>query len=147
MSAENKALTRRWFKEIWSKGNLTAVDEIVAPDYSNYDPAGPMPESGREGLKKHVTAYRAALPDLTFTVEDIMADANKVIVRWTARGTQKGPLLGIPPTGKETTVSGTSVIRIARGKVAEQWVIWDTLGMMQQLGVISPLSHTASANR
>ena len=70
MSAENKALVRRCFKEIWSKGKLAVIDQIVAPNYTNHDPAGPMPEPGREGLKKHVTAYRIAFPDLTLTIDD-----------------------------------------------------------------------------
>ena len=151
MSAENKALVRRWFKEIWSKGNLAVADEIVASNYANHDSAGPMPESGLEGLKKHVTTYRTAFPDLTLTVDDMLADGNKVTVRWTARGAHKGTLMAISPTGKEITTTGISVIRIAGGKVAEQWVTWDTLGMMQQLGAVAPLGQateqTASARR
>jgi len=70
MSAENKTLVRRWFKDIWSKGNFAVADQIVAPNYANHGPAGPMPESGLEGLKKHVTTYRTAFPDLTLTVDD-----------------------------------------------------------------------------
>src|ERR1041384_761598 len=100
MSAENKALVRRWFKEIWSKGKLTIADEIVAPNYANYDPAAPMPEPGREGFKKHVTTYRAAFPDLTLTINDTLAEGNKVTVRWMARGTHKGILMGFAPPGK-----------------------------------------------
>ena len=135
MSAENKAVVRRLIKEVWNKGNLGVVDEIVATNYANHDPAAPMPESGREGLKEHVTAYRTGLPDLQLAIDDIMADGNKVIVRWTARGTHKGVLLGVSPTGKQTTVEGISVVRVANGKVAEAWVTWDTLGMLRQLGV------------
>ena len=149
MSAENKTLVRRWVKDIWSKGNLAVADEIVASNYANHDPAGPMPESGLEGFKKHVTTYRTAFPDLALTVDDILAEGNKVTVRWTARGTHKGTLMGIPPTGKQVTLTGISVIRTTGGKVAEQWVTWDTLGMMQQLGAIPPLGQateqTASA--
>ena len=148
MSAENKMLVRRWFKEVWSKGNLAVADQIVAQNYANHDPAAPMPESGREGLKKHVTAYRTAFPDLTLTLNDILAEGRKVMVRWTARGTHKGTLMGIAPTGKQVTMTGISVVRIAGGKVAEQWVNWDTLGMIQQLNVVPPLGQqTASANR
>jgi steroid delta-isomerase-like uncharacterized protein len=151
MSAENKTLVRRWFKEIWSKGNLAVADQIVAPNYANHDPAGPMPESGREGLKKHVTAYRTALADLTFTIDDALAEGNKVTVRWTARSTHKGVLMGIAPTGKPVTVTGISVVRVTGGKVAEHWVTWDALGMMQQLGAIPPLGQAtdqaASATR
>jgi len=141
MSAENKSLVRRWFKEIWNKGNLARADQIVAPNYANHDPAAAMPESGLAGFKKHVTTYRTAFPDLAIAVDDILADGNKVTVRWTARGTHKGTLLGIQPTGKEITTTGISLIRIAAGKVAEHWVTWDTLGMMQQLGAVPLLGQ------
>ena len=151
MSAENKTLVRRWFKDIWSKGNLAVADQIVATNYANHDPAAPMPESGLEGLKKHVTTYRTAFPDLTLTIDDILAEGNKVTVRWTARGTHKGALMGIAPTGKQVTLTGISVIRTTGGKVAEQWVTWDTLGMMQQLGAVPPVGQAteqiASARR
>ena len=136
MSAENKTLIRRFFKEVWSKGKLAVADQIVAANYANHDPAGPMPEPGREGLKKHVTAYRTAFPDLTFTIDDVLAEGNKVTVRWTSRGTHEGVVMGIAPTGKQITLTGISVHRITSGKVTESWVTWDTLGMMQQLGAI-----------
>jgi steroid delta-isomerase-like uncharacterized protein len=141
MSAENKALVRRWFKEFWSKGNLAVADQIVAPNYANHDSAGPMPEPGREGLKKHMTAYRTAFPDLTFSIDDVLAEGNKVTVRWTSRGTHKGAVMGIAPTGKPFTITGISVVRVTSGKVAEGWVTWDTLGMLQQLGAIAPLGQ------
>jgi len=143
MSAENKTLVRRCFKEIWSKGNLAVADQIVATNYVNHAPASPVPDSGREGFKKNVTAYRTAFPDLTFTIDDALAEGNKVTVRWTARGTHKGVLMGIAPTGKQITNTGISVIRITAGKLAEAWVTWDTLGMMQQLGAIPPLGRAA----
>jgi steroid delta-isomerase-like uncharacterized protein len=148
MSAENKALVRRWIKEIWNKGNLAVADEIVATNYVNNDSAAPMPESGREGFKKHVTTYRTAFPDLKLSIDDIVSDGNKVTVRWTARGTHKGTLLGIQPTGKGIATTGISVVRLVGGKVAEQWVTWDTLGMMQQFGAIPPLGpKVKSQNR
>jgi len=147
MSAENKALVRRCFKEIWSKGNVDLIDQLVAANYTNHDPAGPMPGNGRDGLKQHVTAYRTAFPDLTFTVDDIVAEDNKVTARWTARGTHSGTLLGIAPTGKEITTEGISVLRVANGKIAENWVNWDALGLMQQLGLAGPLEKAATMTR
>jgi predicted ester cyclase len=80
--------------------------------------------------------YRAAYPDLLITVDDLIAEGNKVVGRWTARGTNTGPLMGMPPTGKQATVMGISILAIADGKVTDQWFNWDTLGMLQQLGVI-----------
>jgi steroid delta-isomerase-like uncharacterized protein len=151
MSAENKALVRRWIKEIWSKGSFGAIEEIVAPNYESHGPTTLMPEAGREGLKEQVSAYRTAFPDLTLTIDDIMADGNNVIARWTARGAHKGTLLGsIRPTGKEVTTTGISIIRITSGKIAEHWVHWDALGMMQQLDIALPIGQVqpaASAKR
>ena len=147
MSAENKALVRRCFKEIWSRGNVDLIDQLVVPNYENHDPAGPMPGTGRDGLKKHVTAYRTAFPDLTLTLDDIVAEGNKVTARWTAHGTHKGTLLGIAPTGKEVTTGGISLMQIANGKIAEAWVTWDTLGLLQQLGAAAPLQKGATAGR
>ena len=141
MSAENKTLVRRLIKEVWSKGNFAVADQIVAPNYANHDTANPMPEPGREGLKKRVTAYRTAFPDVTFTIDDILAEGNKVTVRSTVRGTHKGVLMGFAPTGKQVTVAVITVVRIAGGKVAESWVSFDTLGMLQQLGAIPPLGQ------
>lgn len=77
MSAENRALVRRRFKEIWAKGNLALADQIVASNYANHDPAAPMPGPGREGFKKHVTMYRTAFPDLHTPIDDIIADGKR----------------------------------------------------------------------
>jgi len=106
-----------------------------------------MPGTGRDGLRQHIIAFRSAFPDLTITVDDLLAEDNKVTARWTARGTHKGTLLGILPTGKEVTTEGISVIRIANGKIAESWVTWDTLGLMQQLGVADRLEMSYTAAR
>jgi steroid delta-isomerase-like uncharacterized protein len=147
MSAENKAVVRRCFKEIWSKGNIDLIDQLVAPNYAHHDSAGPMPGAGRDGFKQHVTAYRTAFPDLTFTVDDILAEDNKVTARWTARGTHIGTLLGMAPTGKQVTTEGISVLRIANGKLAESWVTWDTWGLMKQIGVAESLYMGVGAGR
>src|SRR5574341_2330690 len=138
MSTEtNKAISRRYWEEVFSKGNLAAADEIIAPDYADSGP-GALPglPPGREGNKMLVTAYRNAFPDVHFTVDEQMAEGDKVMTRWTAHGTHKGELAGIPPTGKSVTVAGVSVERIVNGKIAERWDIFDQFGMMQQLGVI-----------
>jgi len=133
---ENKVLARRFVEEGFSTGNLALADEIVAPNFVNYDPGTPPLPSGPEGYKQLVTAYRTAYSDLQLTVEDLLAEGDKVGVRWTARGTHTGQLGDIPPTGKQMMVTGISVLTIAGGKVAEQYTNWDTLGMLQQLGVV-----------
>ena len=138
MSAEtNKAVARRFFIEIFGQGKLAAAEEIVAPEHVDRGP-GTVPglPSGPEGTKMFVTVYRNAFPDVQFTIDEQIAEGDKVVTRWTATGTHKGELAGIPPTGKSSTVTGVAVNRIVNGKMVESWGIFDQFGMLQQLGVI-----------
>ena len=136
MSAENKAIARRFVQEGFNTGNLAVVGEYVGPNFVNRDPGTPPLPSGPEGYKQLVTMYRTAYPDLHLTVDDLITEGDKVVVRWNARGTNKGELMGMPPTGKQITLTGISILAIAGGKVVEQRTNWDTLGMLQQLGVV-----------
>ena len=137
LSETNKTISRRFFEEVFGKGKLNVLDEIIATDHVNTGP-GALPElpTGPEGAKQLVTLYRNAFPDLHFTIDEQIAEGDKVVTRWTADGTNKGELLGMPATGKSSTVTGIVVDRIANGKIAESWGIFDQFGMMQQLGVI-----------
>jgi steroid delta-isomerase-like uncharacterized protein len=135
---ENKAIVRRNFEEAWNKGNLAVVDELFALDYIGHFAVHPEPVSGIEAYKQFMSGYIVAFPDAHFDIEDIVAEGDKAATRWTVRGTHRGNLAGIPPTGKQVTVTGMWILRIAGGKIAEQWGINDTLGMMQQLGVVPP---------
>ncbi len=136
MSAEhNKAIVRRLYDEVFNKGNLSAADEILAPNYSLHDPAAPKFAGGRQAYKRFQARYLKAFPDHRITVEDQIAEGNKVVTRWVARGTHRGDLQGIRPTGKRVTVTGITISRISRGKIAEDWQNWDSLGLLQQLGV------------
>lgn len=133
----NKAIGLRGINEVWSQGDLAVVDEIIATDYVYHEPA--MGEVvGPEGLKQAVSAYRAAYPDLSFVVDDIIAEDDLVVIRWTASGTQQGELMGIPATGLATTSVGMNITRYRDGKAVEEWTHWDVMGLMQQLGVNSP---------
>jgi steroid delta-isomerase-like uncharacterized protein len=135
MSAENKALIRRVYEEAWNKGNLAILDEVVSPDYVDHSlPPGLPP--GKEGIKQLIAMYQAAFPDTVMTVEDQIAEGDKVVTRWSARGTHKGELMGVPPTGKVVTVSGIDISRVADGMEVEHWAEFDLMGMMQQLGVV-----------
>jgi steroid delta-isomerase-like uncharacterized protein len=136
--AENKATARRGWEEIWNKGDLTIAPEHYAPTYVSHMPGNPDLH-GPEGHNQLVMMYRTAFPDLHFTVEDQIAEGDKVVNRVTARGTHLGEFRGIPPTGKQVTVAGITIDRIAGGKLIESWVSWDFLGMLQQLGVVSKL--------
>jgi len=141
MSEQNKGLARRVFEEIYNKGNRALVNELYAPNYVGHTP-GDREHKGPEGYKQLVTMYRTAFPDLRFTIEDQIAEGDKVVTRWKLRGTHTGELIGelrnIPrkPTGKQMTVSGIAIHRIVGGKIVEQWTDWDVLSLMQQLGVI-----------
>ena len=139
MSADtNKEIVRRLGVEPW-EGNLGVIDELVAPDYVGHDPAQPEMH-GPEGIKGFITGYLAGFPDGRITIDGQFAEGDMVATRWTGRGTHQGELMGIPPTGKQVTVSGITVSRVKNGKVVEEWSNWDTLGMLQQLGVVPAMA-------
>ncbi len=135
---ENKAVVRRFLEEIFNEGNLDVADELFAPDYVLHDPAAPEEVRGPEGIKQYVGMYRSAYPDTHFTIEDQIAEGDKVVTRWTGQGTHEGELMGIPPSGNRVTVTGILLDRVSGGKIEEGWVNYDALGMMQQIGAIPP---------
>ena len=147
MSEGNKNAVRRLFEEVWNKGNLQVTDELFTPNYTHHDASTPDVGRGPESEKKRATLYRAAFPDFRLTIEDLIADGETVMARWSCRGTHKGDLSGIAPTGKQFTISGVSIARFANGKMAEGWVNWDALGLMQQLGVVPELGKAKAAAR
>ena len=138
MLADTKALVRRLFEEVWNQGNLAAIDELFAPSYVRYDPAAPEAK-GLAGFKQLVVMLRTAFPDLHFTLEEIIAEGDKVMTRALLRGTHRGEYLGIAPTGKPVAVMGMVVVRIAHGKFQEGWLMMDNLGLLQQLGMVPPV--------
>jgi steroid delta-isomerase-like uncharacterized protein len=135
MSETNKAISRRAIEECFNQGNLAAVDEVFSADFVD-NAAPPGLPAGPEGFKQLVTMYRTAFPDVQINIEDIVAEGDRVALRWTAKGTHLGELMGIPATGKPVTVTGIDIDRIAGGKIAEHWGAFDQLGMMQQIGVV-----------
>jgi steroid delta-isomerase-like uncharacterized protein len=143
LSETNKILSRRFFEEAFGKGNLNVLDEIIASDHVNSGP-GALPElpTGPQGAKQLVTVYRNAFPDVRFTIDEQIAEGDQVVTRWTADGTHKGELQGIPATGKSSTVTGIAVDQIVNGKIAKTWGLFDQFGMMQQLGLV-PTPETA----
>jgi steroid delta-isomerase-like uncharacterized protein len=145
MSEGNKNVVRRLFEEVWNKGNLQVTDELFTPNYSHHDLATPDVGRGPESEKKRATLYRTAFPDLRLTVEDILAEGETVVARWSCRGTHKGDLIGIAPTGKQFNVTGVSMVRFTNGKMSEGFVNWDALSLMQQLGVVPELAKTKAA--
>ena len=131
----HKTLIRRFNDEVWNQGNLAVVDDTFAADCVWHSAPPGMPAT-REGLRQMIAGFRAAFADTRATVDDQIAEDDRVAWRWTFEGTHVGPLMGIPPTGKRITFTGTSIDRIVGGKVAERWDNADMLGLMQQLGAI-----------
>lgn len=137
---ENKALTRRFYEEI-SKGNLAVVDELVAIDLVEHSPFVPGQAPGRQGTLELFTMMHAAFPNLRIIAEDMVAEGDKVVARGTMSGTHKGEFMGIAPTGKQITVGMIEILRIVGGTMVEHWNVVDSLGMMQQLGVVPTLGQ------
>ena len=143
---ENKALARRVLEEMFNKGNLNLADEVFAPDYVDHDPAMPEDIRGPEGFKEYVSIFRTAFPDIHLEIEDQVAEGDKVVTRWTGTGTHEGELMGIAPTGNNVTLPGMEIVRISGGKLAEGWEGYDSMVLMEQLGVMpSPEEEQAQA--
>ncbi len=135
----NKRHVRRFFEEVWSTGNVALRDSFLAADYRGHV-AGSAEPLDREGWAAWFTGFRQAFPDARFTVEDMIAEGDRVAARLTMRGTHRGELNGIPPTGREVVVTGMSIERVVDGRIVEGWNENDALGMLGQLGVLPPPS-------
>jgi steroid delta-isomerase-like uncharacterized protein len=131
---EHKALVRRFDEEVWNGRNLSRVDELFADNHI-FRAAG-SPPLDREGHRQMIAHFQDAFPDGRNTSEELLAEGDKVVQRWTFRGTHQGAFQGIPPTGRPVTLTGISIWRVDGGTIVESWHELDTLGLMQQLGVI-----------
>jgi steroid delta-isomerase-like uncharacterized protein len=131
MSLEkNKAIARRYQEEVWGKGDLALIDELLAPDFIDHSlPAGMDP--GFAGAKRAVQGALDAFPDGQWTVEDLIAEGDKVVIRWKLQATHEHEFRGIAPVGKPVTIAGITILRIADGKIAERWVNWDSMALRQ----------------
>jgi steroid delta-isomerase-like uncharacterized protein len=143
--AQNKTIAKRFNEDVWGRGDEAALEELFAPDFVDHG-ALPSQTPDREGHKQTLAAFRSAFPNLSVSTDDIIAEGDEVVSRWTARGTHQGELMGISPTGKEVTITGIDVLRIADGKVVERWAEYDSLGMMQQLGVVPEPGQSEEAS-
>jgi steroid delta-isomerase-like uncharacterized protein len=135
----NQQIVRKLFKEFLTKGNLAVADEIIASNHVHHDPATADFGKGPKGQQQVVTLYRNAFPDLHFKIDHLLESGDFVTVRYTATGTHKGELRGVAPTNKTIKVAGVAILRLSRGRIAETWVIWDALGLMEQLGAVPAL--------
>jgi predicted ester cyclase len=132
---ENKALVRRWFAET-DRGNTGIVDELCTPDYIDHSPPLPDMGSGSAAVQQANAALRAAFSGTVHSIEDQIAEGDKVVTRLRARATFTGELLGIPPNVKEVEITGISIHRVAGGKLVEHWGNFDSFSFMQQLGAV-----------
>jgi steroid delta-isomerase-like uncharacterized protein len=133
---ENKTIAARFY-EVYNEGNTDVVDEIFSPAFVGRDPNDPSQERrGPEGVKQVVAAFREAFPDLKGILEDQTAEGDKVVNRYTGRGTHRGEFLGVEPTGREVELAGVTIFRLRDGKIIEGWDFYDGLGLLRQLGVM-----------
>ncbi len=134
MLEQNKALGRQMIEAVWNDQDYAVVDAHVTSDFIGH--STPQDIHGQEGYKQFFTMLHQSFPDIHFTIEDVIAEADKVVIRWTVRGTHRGEFMGVPATGRSVAMPGMTMGRMANGKVVEGWTNWDTLGLMQQLGVV-----------
>jgi len=137
MSVEqNKALFRRFVEEVFNKGNVSTIDEFLAPNFVEREVLPPGTPSGREGVKQLTMMFRTAFPDFNVSIDDMIAEGDKIVARTTWSGTQKGEFMGIPSSGKRVSFDVIDIIRISEDKGVEHWGVMDSSALMQQLGVI-----------
>ena len=132
MTSDNKAKFQLLYDEILNKGNLEAFEQLCAPNFVKHA-IPPSPDYGIEGSKQSVLMLRNAFPDIKYTVDDMIEDGDKLVARWSAKGTHKGEFMGIPPTGRQVAFTGIEIIRVKDGKAIEEWEELDRAGLMQQL--------------
>jgi len=144
MSDENKAVVRRLYEQVWNKRKLDVVNELISPSHALHGPNFSGSSIGPEAYKGQISLFLKGYPDLQFTVEDIIAEKNKVVACWTISGTHRGDYAGIPATNKKVSVDGMTVHHLVGGKIMDSYTNWDALGIMQQLGVIPAPGQTKS---
>jgi len=144
MSADNKAVVRRLYEEVWNKRKLEVINEIISPSHALQASNIFGSSIGPEAYKRNALLFFAGYPDLHWTIEDTIAEKDKVVACWTISGTHKGDYLGVPATNKKISVDGMTVHHITNGKIMDSYVSWDIWGMMQQLGVVPALGQTKS---
>jgi steroid delta-isomerase-like uncharacterized protein len=130
---ENKAIVRREQAELWSHtGDLDAAEELFVADQA-------------EAAKQEAADFRRGFPDVVSTIDDLIAEGDKVVARWRSRATHRGDYMGMPPSGKEVQIMGISVYRIEEGKIAESWMVEDQFGLLRQIGAIPEPGHAQGA--
>jgi steroid delta-isomerase-like uncharacterized protein len=138
----NRQIVRRFMEDCWNNGKLDVIADYVAENCRLHDPVFPNLTSGVQNLAAHIENCRRAFPDLHFTIDDTIAERDEVVIQWTGSGTHKGDFLGMPPTNRSCSVSGTSIYKLD-GKIVESWANWNLMSMMEQLGMTTPTQSEA----
>lgn len=141
----NKVLVRRVYEEVFTHKDLEVLAEVMISGLVDHDPL-PGQRSGREGFKDAFAAVHAAFPDYESVIDDEVAEGDKVVLRYTSRGTHRGELMGIVPSGKEVSFTGIAIWRVTDGKIVERWNEADIMGLMRQLGAVRRPAHSEEAN-
>ncbi len=147
MSAENKDVAKKFMEDCWNRGDLNKTGDYVSKDCRYHDPVFPYLTAGLDNVKQHISNCRGGFPDLRFTIDDMIAERNEVVLHWTARGTHQGQFLGMAPTNKSATVTGTSIYKLEKGKIVEQWSDWNLLSLLEQLGLAKALKAESETER
>jgi len=134
----NKKIAYRFIDECWNGGDLATVPDVIAVHCRYHDPVFPHMTAGVESMQHHIQRSRRAFPDMKFTITDTIAERDEVVLHWTASGTHQGEFLGVPATHQKALIAGTSIYRMEDGKIAEEWVNWNLMSLMEQLGVKTP---------
>ena len=140
MFEENKAIIRRYYADHWNRWDLSVADDIIAPDIAFRGSLG-LTAVGIDGFKGYVATVRAAFPDFHNSIEDLVAEGDKVAVRLAYRGTHRGEVFGAPPTGRPVAYPGIAIFRISGGKITDAWIMGDTWSLRQQLGMLPGLGR------
>jgi steroid delta-isomerase-like uncharacterized protein len=145
---QNKQVVQRFMEECWNKGNLNSASELLTDKVRFHDPVFPNLNAGIQNVRNHIEGCRKAFPDLHFTIDDTIAEHDEVVIHWTARGTHKGPFLGMQPSNRKATVNGTSIFRLEGSKIAEEYTHWNLTSMLVQLGIVElPQEAISSTHR
>ncbi len=145
MAQENSALIRRWFEEVWNNGRMEVIDEMASPDVIGHGQAQHDTDIGLHEFRNFAVGLRAAFPDMKVVIDQTLEQGDKVVARWTSTMTHKGEFLGVAPTGKKVTITGTTIQRIVDGRIVEGWDNWDQLGLLVQIGAVNPAHFVAPA--
>ena len=142
---ENEAIVRRLYEEVWNGRRFEVVDEIISPSHALHDNNASGSSIGPEAYKTQVNRFLSGFPDLRFSIDDMVAEDEKLVVSWNIAGTHRGEFMGIPATNKKISVDGITINHIVNGKIIDSYINWDALGMLQQLGLAPALGQLKSA--